>query len=393
MVYILSCIIDKFFFPGRIGAVDQHLHLALFRADDNRLVPQPADHVKRVPRLAPQSQLQGVFFYSLFQGLFELVGDLEEPVGRTQPPDTLMGPLVVVIFHPEADPVGRVLEAGKLRALQKLPQDRLPEALDLAQGHRVVRAGLDVFDPVFLKLALKPGGAAPVGVLAAVVGEHLLGNTVFGDSPAVGFDYVLGGLAAVKTQPRNVSRVVVDKPDQVGVSASQPEGHDVALPHLVGRGSFEKPGLFRVLLGLGFFLRDEPLAGKGSLNAAGAGGNHKPAFQDIGDPARPEAGVALSDCHDSVSDVVRHLARPRLCRLVVKPLFALLPKGLAPAVYRRLADIKLLGEQEGRVAVFDVQPCHPKPKLEGVRRDLAPPLCTFALWGFLGTHRAHSFSI
>jgi hypothetical protein len=393
MVYILSCIIDKLFSPGRIGAVDQHFDFALFRADHHRLVPQPADHVKRVPRLAPQSKLQGVFLHAFFQSLLELVGDLEKPVGRTQPPDTLVGPLVVVVFDPEADAICGVLEAGKLRALQKFSQDRLPEALDLAQCHRMMRTGLDVFDPIFLKLALKPGGAAPVGVLAPVVGEHLLGNTVFGHGPAVGLDHVLGGLAAVKTQPRNVSRVVVDKADKVGVSAGQPEGHDVALPHLVGRGPFEKPGLFRVLLGLGLLCGDEPLAGKGSLNAAGAGGDHKPALQDIGDPACPEAGVALSDGYDSVSDIVRHLARPRSARLIVKALFALQSKGLAPAVYRRLADAKLLGKQKGWVAVFYMQPRHPKAKLEGVRRNLTPPLCALPLWGFLGTHRAHSFPI
>jgi hypothetical protein len=96
IVYILSCVIYKFFSIGRIGSVYEHLHLALFRPDDHRLVPQAPDHVKRIPGSSPKRQLQGVFLNAFFQRLLELMGDLEEPVGRTQPADALMRPLVVV---------------------------------------------------------------------------------------------------------------------------------------------------------------------------------------------------------------------------------------------------------------------------------------------------------
>jgi len=58
-------------------------------------------------------------------------------------------------------------------------------------------AGFDVLDAIFFKLLFKPRGAAPIGVLAAVIGKHLFGHTVLADGPSVGLDDVLGRLAAV----------------------------------------------------------------------------------------------------------------------------------------------------------------------------------------------------
>ena len=273
MVYILSGIIYKFFSFRRLGAVHEHLHLAFFGSDHNRLLAHTADHIKRISGFSPQGKLQGVFLHTLLQRLFQGMGDFEEPVGRTQAADALMGPLVVVIFHPEVDPSGSILVAGELGPLQKLPEDRLPEPLDLAQRHGVVRAGFDVLDAVFLKLPLKARSAPPVGVLAPVVGEHLLGNAVFGHGTPVGLKNVFGGLAAVKTHTGNVAGIIVHKADQIGIATGQPEGHDVALPHLIGRGPFKKPRCGRVLLDLGFWTYGEPFFSQSTLHAAGAGGN------------------------------------------------------------------------------------------------------------------------
>jgi hypothetical protein len=44
--------------------------------------------------------------------------------------------------------------------------------------------------------------------------------------------------------------VIVDKADEVGVLASQAEGEDIGLPHLVGRGPLEEARLGRIALGL-----------------------------------------------------------------------------------------------------------------------------------------------
>jgi hypothetical protein len=44
--------------------------------------------------------------------------------------------------------------------------------------------------------------------------------------------------------------VIVQKADEVGVLASQPEGKDIGLPHLVGSGAFEEARLGWIALGL-----------------------------------------------------------------------------------------------------------------------------------------------
>jgi hypothetical protein len=44
--------------------------------------------------------------------------------------------------------------------------------------------------------------------------------------------------------------VIVDKADEIGVLASQPEGEDIGLPHLVGRGAFEEARFGGIAWGL-----------------------------------------------------------------------------------------------------------------------------------------------
>jgi hypothetical protein len=70
---------------------------------------------------------------------------------------------------------------------------------------------------------------------------------------------VLRRLAAKHVQPYHVAGVIVDKADEVGVLASQPEGEDIGLPHLVGRGAFEEARLGGIALGLGARLLEELL--------------------------------------------------------------------------------------------------------------------------------------
>jgi hypothetical protein len=53
MVYILSCIVDKFFLASSTLAVNEHAHLALLGPDHHRLAAHATHHVKRVYRAAP----------------------------------------------------------------------------------------------------------------------------------------------------------------------------------------------------------------------------------------------------------------------------------------------------------------------------------------------------
>ncbi len=124
----------------------------------------------------------------------------------------------------------------------------------------------DMLDPVLGQFLFKPGGASPVGVLVSIVGEHLFGHPVFADGPAVGLNDIFCALAAVKSQSGDVAAVVVDKPDQISVLARQPEGQNIALPHLVGPGPLEKPGLGRVLFRLAFYRLAQAFFVQGSLD-------------------------------------------------------------------------------------------------------------------------------
>jgi hypothetical protein len=168
---------------------------------------------------------------------------------------------VIVIFDPEGTSLDGLLEAVELRPLEELSQDRLPEALDLAQRHGMVGTRTDMLDAVFLHLPLEARLTAPVRILAAVIGKHLFGDTVLGHTPAVGLQHVFGRLAAVQSQGDDVAAVIIHEADQVGVATRQAEGHDVALPHLVGTGAFEKPGLGRVPYRFVFRLVHQPLFG------------------------------------------------------------------------------------------------------------------------------------
>jgi hypothetical protein len=59
-----------------------------------------------------------------------------------------MGPLVVVVLHPEPHPLARRLETVELGSHQELLPDRLPEPLDLPQRHGMMRPALDVVNPI-----------------------------------------------------------------------------------------------------------------------------------------------------------------------------------------------------------------------------------------------------
>ena len=96
-----------------------------------------------------------------------------------------MGPPVVVVLHPQPNPLAGRLEAVELGAHQELLPDGFPEAFDLAQGHGMMRPALNVVNPILAQLRLETGGPAPTRVLAALIGEHLFGHAVLRHRPAV----------------------------------------------------------------------------------------------------------------------------------------------------------------------------------------------------------------
>jgi hypothetical protein len=171
-------------------------------------------------------------------------------------------PLVIVILDPELSSLDRLLEAVELGPLEELAQDRLPEAFDLAQRHRMVGTRTDMLDAILLHLPFEAGLTAPVRVLSAVVGKHLFGNAVLGNAAAVGLQHVFGGLTAVQPQGGDVAAVVVHKADQVGVAPASRKVM-ISLCHIwLGRARSKKRGLGGFLTGLRFALFTNPFSDK-----------------------------------------------------------------------------------------------------------------------------------
>jgi len=244
---------------SRFFAIDEHLHLAFLGTNDHGLFAHPSYHVEGTARLPAERQFQQVVLHAALDDLAQFLGNGKEAIGRTQPLQGLMGPPVVVVLHPQPNPLAGRLEAVKLGALQELLPDGFPEAFDLAQGHGMMRTALNMVNPILTQLRLETGGAAPTRVLAALIGEHLFGHPVLRHRPAVHLQHMLRRLAAKHVQPHHVAGVIVDEADEVGVLASQPEGEDIGLPQLVGCGALEEawlggitprlaPGCFEQLL-------------------------------------------------------------------------------------------------------------------------------------------------
>jgi len=186
-----------------------------------------------------------------------------------------MRPLVIVILHPPAQALPRLLEGRKPRPADELFPDRLPEPFYLPKRLRMVRTTADMLDPVPCQFLLELGFPVPARILPPIVRQHFLGHPVGPDATPKHLQQVIGRLAPEYFQGRDVSGMVVDESDQVGITARpQPfggpdsfpaklEGKDIALPHLIGRGALEKARLRRVGRRLLLFRRDELFAVQG----------------------------------------------------------------------------------------------------------------------------------
>jgi hypothetical protein len=170
-----------------------------------------------------------------------------------------MRPPVIVVLHPQPHALAGRFETVKLRALEELLPDRLPEAFDFPQGHGVMRPALDVMDPVFPQFPLETRGPAPTRVLAPLIRKHLLGHAVLRYRSAVHLQHMLRRLAAEHVQADDVPGVVIQEADEICVLSPQPEGENIGLPHLVGSRAFEEAWTGWILLGFAAGLLDQLL--------------------------------------------------------------------------------------------------------------------------------------
>ena len=222
----------------RVGEFE--FEFAFFGAQDDGLPFHAADHIERSAGLAAQRHLQQVLLDTGLDGFAQLALDLEETIGRTQSANALMRALVVVIADPEPNAFARRLKALELRAGEKVLPDRLPEALNFAQRHRVLRAALEVGHAILLQLRLETRSAAPRSVLTAIIREHLPGWFELRDGLPINFDHRLGRRTAEQIRADDETGVIIHEGDDIGVTTTEPEREDVRLPHLIRRGALEE---------------------------------------------------------------------------------------------------------------------------------------------------------
>jgi hypothetical protein len=330
---------------------------AFLRAQDDRLAFHAPHHVEGRPRFAAQGHLQEIVFDPGFEGLAQLGLNFEEAIRRAQPADALVRALVIVIFDPELDALPRIVERVKLGPFEKLLPDRGPEPLDFAQGHGVMGAGFDMGDAVFAQFGFEARGAPPGGVLPAVVGQHFLGRFELARSDPIDLDDRLGGGAAEQIRRRDEARVIIQEGDEIRILAAQPEGEDIRLPHLVGRGPLEEPRAGEVTR----WPRPCFLQQAGGVQLLAhrfrAGLHQEAPAQPLGDALDPEGRVFFLELQDGLGDRRGQLlaARPGVAGILLQARLAQRAIDLHPAREGLLAHAQFLGDQPAAILFLQIQ--------------------------------------
>jgi len=163
------------------GLADLDLDI-LALADDANICPtELTQQIQRPLRFPAQGQATAVLMAALLRRLLDVLGHTIEAVSGTRTIDPLVGTLVVVVADPVIQPLTGVGERSEHRLFEELAPHCLPEPLDLAQCHRVMRRRAYVLDALLLQRLLEPGLATPGHELAAVVGEDLPRSTPLPD--------------------------------------------------------------------------------------------------------------------------------------------------------------------------------------------------------------------
>jgi hypothetical protein len=268
---------------GLFLAIDAEFEFAFFRPQHDGLAVHAPDHVKGCFGTAAQRHFKGVFTDAILDGFAQLMLDFKEAVCRTHAADALMGALVIVVLDPQADALAGLLIIIELGTSEEFTPDRVPETLDLAQGHRMMGSGTDVGDPVLGHFILKAARSTPSRILAAVVGEHFLGDAKLRSGPPIDFYDGLRRLTAKQIDTHDEPRVIIHEGNQIGVVPTQPEAENVALPHLIGSGPLEKAGFGGIALRSLDSRSHEFLLVQRLTHRFGAGFHEEPAPQHLGD--------------------------------------------------------------------------------------------------------------
>jgi hypothetical protein len=224
------------------GLLIAHAHLQGRTARTDREVPvaEPTDQIEGLAKRLLTREAQCVLPDRRLDRRTHRGSRTEEAVRRGQPLERLVRTLEVVVLHEQRHAPLTVLKVSKYRARQQLLPQRLPEALDLAAGLRVVRAALHVRNPVALELRFELSRSAPRGVLAPLVGQDLARCAVVCDRARERLQHQSAPLVMRHRQAHQVPRVIVEECRHVDpfVSAQQ-KRKQVRLPQLIGLGTLE----------------------------------------------------------------------------------------------------------------------------------------------------------
>jgi len=237
--------------------------------------------------------------------------DFEETIRWAQTFNALVRPLVVVIFDPEFDSLASRIEAVELSPTEELLPEAFPEAFDLAQRHRMLWAALEVSHAIFFQFGLEPAGAAPGGILPAIVGEHLFGRLKLTGRYPVNFDHRLRRGAAEQIGAHDKARIIVQEGNQVGITPTEPKGEDVRLPHLIGGGPFEETRSCDIALLGRCALRHELSLMQMLPHRFGTGWQKEPTAQQLTDAFDAKGGMLLFEFDYLFGDRLRQFGRVR----------------------------------------------------------------------------------
>jgi len=271
------------------------------------------------------------------------------------------------MFDPETNARARVLETGELRARQELLPERRPEAFDLAERHRMLRPALEVRHAILLQLRLETRGAAPRGILTAIVGEHLLGRLELGDRLPIHFDDGLGRRTAEQICADEEARIIIQEGHHVGIAPAQPERENIRLPHLIGRGPLEEARPRQIALARGWRRGHQVGLVQFLPHRLRTGGQEQHAPQPLRDTFDAPGRVVLFELDDPLGDRLRQTRPPGRVRRGVAQTF--LPERLitlGPISDRVHAQAKLLGDGGLTKPLFQIQLHGPKLQLEGI---------------------------
>jgi hypothetical protein len=156
-----------------------------------------------------------VALHAAFDRFAHLRRCAEEAIRRHETLQRLVRSLEVVCLHEEPQTPLAIREVRKHRSRQKLVPEGFPEALDLPECLRMLRAALHVMNPLAPKLLLEFSLASPRRVLATLVREDLSRHAKRSDRSPQRLHHEFGALMVRDHVRHEKARVVVHEGREV----------------------------------------------------------------------------------------------------------------------------------------------------------------------------------